>query len=201
MPRGPTACDVASNSSRADEARRVAPEPSRTTTATTAARTRRRASSPAATAPVTRPQKHEHRVNVLLKIPFSNRFDPARAAGEGLATWWPTSGHDASTSYDQKAKKGCFGGCPTVSEGGRGARGTGSPDRPTISNPPVYARVPSWRKRWVPSRVVAGRCAWLWRGREGGRMGYQKHSIKASKASKTLAFGKRLFQCTNRATS
>ena len=35
--------------------------------------------------------------------------------------------------------------------GGGVARGTGSPDRPTISNPPFYARVPFWNKRRVPS--------------------------------------------------
>ena len=44
---------------------------------------------------------------------------------------------------DQKAKKGCLGKCSTVSEGGRGARGTGSPDPSGISNPRVYARVRS----------------------------------------------------------
>ena len=162
MPRVPTACDVAENSSSAYEARLFAPEPSRTTTATTAGRTRRRASSPAATAPVTRPQKHEHIVNVLLKVLFSNSFDPARAAVRGVCGLVAALAPDASTLYDQKAKKDALGNRPTVSEGGRGARGTGSPDRPTISNPRVYARVPSWRKRWVPSGPI-------WRLRGGER--------------------------------
>ena len=60
-------------------------KPSRTTKATTAGRTRRSASSPAATAPVTRPHKHEQIVNVLLEGPSSNSFDLARASLGQLA--------------------------------------------------------------------------------------------------------------------
>ena len=49
----------------------------------------------------------------------------------------------------------------TFPRGGRGARGTGSPDPSGISNPRVYARVLSARKRWVPSGR-RGLVRWLW---------------------------------------
>ena len=153
MPRWTTACDVASNSSRASAARLFAPEPSRTTTATTAGRTRRRASSPAATAPGTRPQKHEHRANVLLEGPSSNRCDLARAAARAAGDLPADLGADGSSTHDQQAKKDALGHRPTVPEGGRGARDTGSPDPVMISNPRVYARVQ------VAETAMASACA------------------------------------------
>ena len=155
MPRLTTACDVASNSSRDSAARLFAPAPSRTTTATTAGRTRRRASSPAATAPVTRPHKHEQIVNVLLEGPSSNRCDPGSsqllepAGGPGR----PTSAPMAAAHTINRRKKDALGHRPPVPEGGRGARGTGSPDPVMIRTPRVSARVP------VAETAMASACA------------------------------------------
>jgi hypothetical protein len=56
-------------------------------------------------------------------------------------TWTADLGADGSSTHDQQAKKDALGNRPTVPEGGRGARGTGSPDPLMISTPRVYARV------------------------------------------------------------
>ena len=153
MPRWTTACDVASNSRRASAARLLAPAPSRTTTAPTAGRTRRRASRPAATAPGTRPQTHEHIANVLLEGPSSNRCDPARAAARAAGDLPADLGADGRSTHDQQATKDALGHRPPVPEGGRGARGTGSPDPVMIRTPRVSARVP------VAETAMASACA------------------------------------------
>ena len=88
-----------------------------------------------------RPPTHEHIVNVLLEGPSSNRCDLARASLGSWRTWTADLGADGSSTHDQQAKKDALGHRPTVPEGGRGARGTGSPDPLEISNPRVYVRL------------------------------------------------------------
>ena len=60
-----------------------------------------------------------------------------------LATWPAGLGADGSVHTIIRRKKDAWGKCPTVSEGGRGARGTGSPDPSMISNPPAARLAPA----------------------------------------------------------